>query len=203
MTKELAEIIIDGKYTGWNQDMFKSRWMKLGGCGAVTACDICIYLALRFNLKHLYPFDCKTVTSEDYIAFSEKMRPFLYPRISGIDKLELFEEGFEGYLKSVGDTSVGMKCISSEQGYEPLRDAVRSSLDEDMPVPMLVLKHKSPNIEPFVWHWFYLAGYEEFADKFIVKLVTYGTFYLLDLYELWDSGYARKGGIVRLSLIPR
>ena len=42
--KELNYFIIDGAI-GWNQDWFKEWWMNKGGCAAVTACDLCLYLA--------------------------------------------------------------------------------------------------------------------------------------------------------------
>ena len=44
MRKELEHFYI-GEALGGSQDWFMDPFMKLGGCGAVTACDICIWLA--------------------------------------------------------------------------------------------------------------------------------------------------------------
>mgnify|MGYP006994610556 CR=1 FL=1 len=44
MKKELDYFMIDGEFGG-NQDWFTNIVMNVGGCGAATACDSCIYLA--------------------------------------------------------------------------------------------------------------------------------------------------------------
>ena len=44
MKKELEYFMIDGEFGG-NQDWFTNIVMNVGGCGAATACDSCIYLA--------------------------------------------------------------------------------------------------------------------------------------------------------------
>ena len=43
MKKELDYIQVDDALGG-NQDWFWDPFMKGGGCAAVTACDVCIYL---------------------------------------------------------------------------------------------------------------------------------------------------------------
>lgn len=97
MKKELTYFRIEGGYGG-NQDWFRDPMMHLGGCAAVTACDICIYLALRLGMRELYPFDLKELSRKDYIRFSRIMKPYLRPRMSGIDRLEIYTEGFGAYL---------------------------------------------------------------------------------------------------------
>ena len=47
MKKELEYFMIDGEFGG-NQDWFTNIVMNVGGCGAATACDSCIYLA-KYN----------------------------------------------------------------------------------------------------------------------------------------------------------
>ena len=46
--KELKSFYIGDSYGG-NQQWFKSFMMRLGGCGAQTACDACIYFAKNFG----------------------------------------------------------------------------------------------------------------------------------------------------------
>ena len=65
-----------------------------------------------------------------------------------------------------------------------------------MPVPMLVLMHKNPKFKDFVWHWFLLTGYEEDGEKFMVKVVSYGSYRWFDFKELWNTGHKRKGGLI-------
>ena len=48
---ETGYYYIDGDY-GWNQEKFTDPIMKGGGCAAVTACDICIFLSRFFGEKN-------------------------------------------------------------------------------------------------------------------------------------------------------
>ncbi len=43
--------MIDGEFGG-NQDWFTNIVMNVGGCGAATACDSCIYLAKYKGMKN-------------------------------------------------------------------------------------------------------------------------------------------------------
>ena len=59
--------------------------------------------------------------------------------------------------------------------------------------------NSNPDMEDYVWHWYIINGYEAFADSFMVKTVTYGTWRWFDLAVLWDTGYERKGGLILFS----
>ena len=58
MKNELDYIQIEDGLGG-NQDWFPEWDMYHGGCAAVTACDLCIYLALREDAASLYPYDLR------------------------------------------------------------------------------------------------------------------------------------------------
>ena len=197
MKKELQLFNVE-EQIGFNQDLFKDWWMNKGGCGAVTACDCCIYFKKYFGMTHLFPFDTDNITKKEYEEFAMTMKPFLSPRFSGINKLEIFADGFADYLKSVSDKKIKMNFLYSDCAYKVFSDEIKRLIDNNMPVPVLVLKHKAPVMKDFVWHWFWIAGYEEFDGVCMVKIITYGTYFMLPLYELWDSGYSEKGGIIRL-----
>lgn len=49
---ELGYYLVDGEY-GWDQEKFTDLIMKKGGCGAVTACDSCIYFSRYHGKKEL------------------------------------------------------------------------------------------------------------------------------------------------------
>ena len=51
----------------------------------------------------------------------------------------------------------------------------------------------------YVWHWFLLTGYDD-AEKFFVKVTTYGESKRVELAELWNTGFERKGGLILFSL---
>ena len=95
---ELKSVEIED-YIGGSQSWFKDVWMKMGGCAAVTACDNSIYFAQNFGMKKLYPFNLERLSKKDYIEFSKIMKPYLKPRFSGIDKLEIYEEGYGKFLR--------------------------------------------------------------------------------------------------------
>ncbi|MCI8597528.1 MAG: hypothetical protein HFJ10_03655 [Lachnospiraceae bacterium] len=202
MKKEISYIQIENAIGG-NQDWFLDPFMHGGGCGAVTACDICIYLARERGLHSLYPFDAKQLTKKDYVHFSKRMKPFLHPRWQGIDTLDLYLSGIRAYWESVGCDKLEANGLLGTVSVEEAETAVRRQIDEGMPIPYLLLKHESPSFRDYVWHWFNLTGYEESGGEFYVKAVTYGEFQWLNLKELWDTGYEKKGGMILVNFLSR
>ena len=193
--KELDYFYIENAYGG-NQDWFYDYMMRMGGCGAVTACDSCIYLDLYKNTDHLYPYDVEHLSKKDYINFSKIMKPYLHPRWSGIDTLEIYMDGFGKYLSERGNGKPLMKPYYGTQDISGARQCVIRQIDGGFPIPFLLLKHTGASFRFYEWHWFLLTGYETFADTFMVKAVTYGSWQWLDLDALWDTGYKKKGGMV-------
>jgi hypothetical protein len=195
MRKELDYFRIDGSYGGY-QEWFTNYMMKIGGCAAVTACDCCIYFALYRKKEKLYPFDLKTLGKEDYIRFSNIMKPYLRPRWNGIDSLDIYIDGMKKYLKDMGETEIKVEGFYGKEKEQEAKKKAKEQIDAGMPVPFLLLHHKNSSFENYVWHWFLLTGYESFEDNFMVKAVTYGSWRWLDFKELWDTGYRKKGGMI-------
>ena len=181
---------------GGNQDWLPDWDMNKGGCGAVTACDVCINLAKYF--PELYPFDLNNLSREDFIKFTNVMKPFLTPRYHGIDLLEIYINGFSDYLKSVNNTSLKIQGLAGTVNYKLAEKYIISQINSGIPVPFLLLRHENPEFEDFEWHWFNLAGYEILDDDLKVQTVTYGEELWVSLKELWDSGQTRKGGIIKI-----
>ena len=182
MERHLDYFEIEGAYGG-SQDWFTNIVMHVGGCGAATACDTCIYLALRKGMKGLYPGDAGRLTKQAYKEFSMKMKPYLKPRAGGIDRLETYIEGYARYLADLGN------------------EDVRRQIDRGLPIPYLLLYHKDKKqFGDFTWHWFLLTGYEEREGRFYVTAATYGAATRLDFEEMWDTGYEKKGGMVLYAL---
>lgn len=203
MERHLDYFEIEGAYGG-SQDWFTNIVMHVGGCGAATACDTCIYLALRKGMKGLYPGDAGCLTKQAYKEFSMKMKPYLKPRAGGIDRLETYIEGYARYLADLGNEdgrSLHMEPLDGETDVEEAKAAVRRQIDKGLPVPYLLLYHKDKKqFGDFTWHWFLLTGYEEREDRFYVTAATYGAATRLDFEEMWDTGYEKKGGMVLYAL---
>ena len=195
MKKELDYFDVDGKY-GWDQNDFKDLWMNKGGCACVTACDSFIYMRKYMGKDKLYPYDIDRITSLDYIDFSNGVKPYLRPRITGIDRLEIYVDGVSEFLEDMDEYSISLSEFSGDNSLDDAKNAVKSQIDKGLLVPMLVLMHKNPKYRDFSWHWFLLTGYDEEEDKFLVKVVSYGSYRWFDLKELWNTGYRRKGGLI-------
>ncbi|MBR0152398.1 MAG: hypothetical protein IJM26_01330 [Lachnospiraceae bacterium] len=185
-----------GEGIGGNQEHFSDWWMRTGGCGAVTACDLCIYAANELGLAALAPVAGAHVEEEDYLAFGMRMKKFLRPRTTGIDKTETYISGFEDYLESVGAQPFVFSSLSGQEDAEAAVRAVKAQIDRGLPVPELMLLHRDKKLDDYMWHWFLLTGYEEAGDRFLVKVVSYGREVWMDLRHLWRTGRRRKGGLV-------
>ena len=199
MKIELPHFMIGDSYGG-NQDWFRTIFMRIGGCGAETACDSSLYLALHRGIRAAYPFDMENLTREDYVDFAHRMEKYLWPRMTGIDRLEIFAEGYGKYLRDRGITSITMNMLDGTEPYEKAAEAVREQIDAGLPIPTLILQHRNKALDDYTWHWFLLNGYDlpdaAGLNGMRVKAVTYSEFQWLDLSALWDTGYRRRGGLI-------
>ena len=215
---ELVHHYIEGSYGG-NQEWFLGPMMKLGGCGAETACECSIYFTNHFD-KDLYPFDLAHLTIEDYKKFGTIMKPYLSPRMTGIDRLDIFIDGYLSYLHDNGEYGIKMKEFSGEENFENARDTIISQIDKGYPIPMLMLNHKDKRFKDYDWHWFIVNGYTfdvkapapgpwpgagcagsnsqspDGSERFYIKTATYSEWDWFNLQEFWDTGFDRKGGLV-------
>ena len=195
MQKELDYFTIEHSYGG-NQDWFWDPMMKIGGCAALTACDSCIYLDCYKGMKGLYPFEKTAITKKDYQRFGMKMKPYLRPRRNGVDALDIYIDGFGRYLSDQGCSQVKMEAFLGTEKASRAKEALIAQIDSGLPLPCLVLKHKNPLFKDYVWHWFLLTGYDTAGESCMAKAVTYGEWQWLDMDELWDTGFEKKGGLI-------
>ena len=183
--KELPHFYI-GNSLGGQQEWYSritDFGMHVGGCAAITACDCAIYFE-------------KNISREDYLRFGKKMEPYLYPRWSGVDKLEIYLDGFGRFLSDRGVKKLTMRPWAGESDFSDSWKIICSQIDANYPIPCLILNHQVPALQDYVWHWFILNGYEEHDGKFFVKAVSYGIGRWLNFLALWDTGYRKKGGLI-------
>ena len=174
--------------------------MNLGGCAAISACDCAICLEKYFGLRGLYPFDLQNLTREDYLRFGKVMEPYLYPRWSGVDKLEIYLDGFGQFLRDRGVTQVKLSGWSGEENISDTKKIICRQIDAGLPIPCLLLKHQDPSLQNYTWHWFILNGYELRGEDFFVQAVSYGVGCWFDFARLWNTGYEHKGGLILLEI---
>ncbi|MBQ6452519.1 MAG: hypothetical protein IJJ29_11415 [Solobacterium sp.] len=195
MQRELEYFTVD-ENIGFDQDRFADAWMKRGGCGLVTACDLCICLARDHGMQGLYPYDPHNITAEEYTAFAVQMRKYLGPRPMGIWKTEMYTEGLSAYMDSIGYRPLSVQDFSGKGDVEEAVQLVKTQIDKGYPVPYLMLLHRDKKLGDYMWHWFNLTGYEDNGNRFLVKIVTYGKENWVDLRHLWRTDRRRRGGLV-------
>ena len=208
--RELEHFYIGNSYGG-SQEWFRSFMMRIGGCGAETACDSSLYFALNLGIEGIYPFDMQRLSKRDYVDFAHIMEKYLWPRMSGIDRTEIFVDGYAKYLRDRGVDSISMTTLEGTEPYEAAAEAVMRQIDAGFPVPTLILNHRDRKYADYNWHWFLINGYDERMDNnsnadgdadrctLFVKAVTYSSYEWLDLKKLWDTGHIRRGGLVLFS----
>lgn len=200
MKRELEYFTIEGAFGG-NQEWFTNVVMNIGGCGAATACDSCIYFAGQFGMKELYPFAYDRLTKSDYKKFSQIMKPYIKPRAGGVKKPQWYIDGLGRYIRDVNaqkgcDIRIGMDTFPGSGSYEEAAEIIRRQIDSRYPVPYLMLRHKNQKFKDFIWHWFLVVGYEEKESGLEIITATYGEATRISLRELWDTGHDEKGGLV-------
>lgn len=196
MLKELDYFWVGEEYGG-RQSLLPDMIMRFAGCAAVTACDSLIYMTLYKNLKNLCPFSTDQLRGRDYVAFFKTVKPYLRPRLMGINRLEIFVAAFKKFLKEHGTFFLDVLPWSGDHDEQDTVNTIRQQIDRGFLIPYLLLHHKNPNFENYEWHWFLLTGYDEKTDgRFMVKAVTYGAYEWLDFAKLWNTGYDRKGGLI-------
>ena len=194
--KELDYFWVGEEYGG-RQSLLPDMIMRFAGCAAVTACDSLIYMTLYKNLKNLCPFSTDQLRGRDYVAFFKTVKPYLRPRLMGINRLEIFVSAFKKFLKEHGTFFLDVLPWSGDHDEQDTVNTIRQQIDRGFLIPFLLLHHKNPNFENYEWHWFLLTGYDEKPDgRFLVKAVTYGAYEWLDFAKLWNTGYDRKGGLI-------
>lgn len=195
--KELEYFSIEGA-VGGNQEWYRNVVMYMGGCAAATACDSCIYFALRRGRKQWYPYDVHQLTKEDYIRFGMKMKPYLRPRVGGVRELSMYIEGFGRYLEEQMQDrgTLSMQGFSGNHTAEEAAAVIRQQIDAGYPVPYLMLRHQNPEYKDYVWHWFLCYGYEETGEDFRITVATYGEAATFSLKDLWETGYTDRGGLI-------
>ncbi len=174
--------------------------MRIGGCGAETACDSSLYFALHKGIENIYPFDGQNMSRQEYVDFAHMMEKYLWPRMSGIDRLDIYVKGYAKYLADRGVSCIKMNTLDGSEPYEKAAETVMRQIDEGYPIPTLTLNHRDKSLKDYVWHWYLINGYDEKDGTLMVKAVTYSGFQWLDLRKLWDTGHRNKGGFVLYSI---
>ena len=189
-----------GRSYGGNQRWFLDFWMHIGGCGALTMCDLMIYMAMYRDIPEGIPFNAARLTRREYVRFGMQMKPYLKPRKTGIKDLKTFIDGADDYLRSSGIRGIEMEEFPGTETYAMAERVLKEQIDAGMPVPMLMLNHKRKEYSFFEWHWFLLVGYEDRQEGnqtvTYAKAATYGKAHWLRFDRFWETGMEERGGLI-------
>lgn len=189
-----------GRSYGGNQRWFLDFWMHIGGCGALTMCDLMIYMAMYRDIPEGIPFNAARLTRREYVRFGMQMKPYLKPRKTGIKDLKTFIDGADDYLRSSGIGGIEMEEFPGTETYAMAERVLKEQIDAGMPVPMLMLNHKRKEYSFFEWHWFLLVGYEDRQEGnqtvTYAKAATYGKAHWLRFDRFWETGMEERGGLI-------
>ncbi len=194
MRKEIKMFHI-GVSEGGNRDWLTDPFMRLGGCAAVCACDCSIYFDLNFGTA-LYPFEKTPLEKQDYVKFTSVMKPYLHPRMSGINKTRIFVDGFRAFLRDRNENRISVSAINGDESESTAFEAIKRQIDRGIPVPFLNLINKDKRLKEYEWHWFLLTGYADYGDGKMVRALTYSTPEWIDFSALWNTGFSQKGGMI-------
>ena len=142
MKHELGHFSIGTSYGG-NQDWFKTFMMRIGGCGAETACDSSLYFAIHRNVENIYPFDTHNLSRKDYVDFAHVMEKYLHPRMTGINRLDIYVDGYAEYLRDRGVSRISMDTLAGSEPYDMAAETIIRQIDAGYPVPTLILNHST------------------------------------------------------------
>ena len=146
MRRELEHFMIGNSYGG-NQDWFRTFMMRIGGCGAETACDSSLYFAIHKGVEGIYPFDWENLSKGDYLDFAHMMEKYLWPRWSGIDKLSIYIDGYSKYLNDKGVSCISMDTLDGSETYEKAAATIKKQIDEGYPIPTLILNTRTVRLK--------------------------------------------------------
>ena len=192
--KELPHFHVENNY-GSNQNQVKDPIMRFAGCAAITACDCCLYFDREFG-TNLFPNHGEIITQKEFQNDLKCMKRYLHPGFKGVTKLSLFTEGISKFMMDRGSDEISAMGLEGHFSEQEAQDCIVRQIDADLPVPYLMLDHKSFYKDDYVWHWFLLNGYDWSGRVFRVKAVSYGTWRWFTLKELWNTGCAKKGGLI-------
>ena len=195
-TKKELEYFRIGRSYGGNQNWMIDPWMHIGGCAALTTCDLFIYMAMYKGRSELCPFDVSELTKKEYRKFGMLMKSYLQPRETGIKDLDTYIRGGEIDIEDSFADDIVLEGVPGTVECGRAAELIRSQIDSGMPVPYLMLKNRHREFDFFEWHWFIVNGYEIRDSRFYIKTATYGKADWLDFEKLWDTGFDEKGGFV-------
>ena len=160
MKRELPYFSIEGAF---GQPEARNGLLTTGGCERAAVLPLqqktaAFYFPFIKTFLVTAPPGPEKMTKAAYLELGMIMKPYLKPRITGIDKLSIYMEGFTNYLCDRGINDLILTGWSGNHSYESSAEPVKHQIDAGWPLPYLNLKHRAPSFRDLVWFWFLLGN---------------------------------------------
>lgn len=186
-------------YWGGFQEWYANEWHRMAGCGPTAASNLMAYLAhTRPALKDLYKQDSMSLAG--FSAHMEELYQFVTPGNMGLNRVEMFTDGVEAFVKSRGLHLVPHvfevlgNLNRSRQPASELAAFVKAGLLSDCPLAFLNLtKGRVKNIQG--WHWITITKADVDENEITAYASDEGKEINFDL-KLWYLSTRMRGGLV-------
>ena len=179
---------------GGSQDWFPDGWKRMSGCGATAGAGAAAVLAanvpgaqalagpLAEAIGGNPPESCGSVPKAAYVDLMLEMFSRMTPKMMGYPYAGKWGRAFRTYA---GEKGVAAEADVYDR-WERWQDAfafVKTHIDAGIPVPMLVLYHRAPEMQDEIWHWILVTGYEEPGDEDAAARIIVSDYADRDLYD--------------------
>ena len=78
--------------------------------------------------------------------FAHIIEPYLNPRLTGINKLSIYVDGYSRYLRDTGEERIAVDAFGGDNSYKVAAEKVKRQIDAGLPIPFLTLRHKDKRV---------------------------------------------------------
>lgn len=151
MKLDLNKLLIDNTYYGGDQDWYNKYFKRLAGCGPTTASTIIMYELRKENVS---------LSKEDYIKLMHMMWNYITPGMMGVNKGQMYIDGFNKYIKTHAINLKNYKYLhieKNDKNKQKVLEFIKEAINNDHPVAFLNLDNgKEISLES--WHWVTIIG---------------------------------------------
>ena len=186
------------KYFGGDQLWYPIRKKKYSGCGPTNCSNLFWYLAMTRKDCRQYIFH-DVATKNNFIHLMNEVWNYVTPRRRGVDTLDIFTEGAEGYADARG---IPINCrkleipISKKKrpSNTEMFDFLEKSLNDDLPIAFLNLSSGlAKNLDR--WHWVTIVSINKMLGT--VTIYDQGKKHDINL-TIWRNTTVLGGGFVAI-----
>lgn len=176
---------------GGDQEWFHDPWARRAGCASVLASNMYAY----YHQNSIYE-------QADFLKIMEMMFHHMTPGNMGYPYLYKFARTF---VKVMNEEGYHFKPVYQKRSknYKHAITFVLQSLDEGHPVGMLILHHRSPELEEDNWHWICLSGYIKKENGYDIIFSDCGERRIIDSRVLFDTHCYNVFKMLRMKNDPK